>query len=308
MRTFQPPQISRIDEGARFVQSPLLGSQAATNYNYLAVSHSDNFCSTKAHASHPKHPAIAFKLSGDKTFPGALRRTSSLSTLAFADDTFHASVPGIDSSPSLKFPPGLWSEDVDSFPFGPQSTTQSDFLDLSESFSSLAARSTSEPVVAGSSPSSASYASALDLQSNVHTGNYSLSTLTFLGTLGRGGYGKVLLAQSSHTGNDPLQLAVKVLAKRRMTLDDVQEVKMEVQLLRALSLTKGDAVGTAFLQRMHGAFQTKEHVFIIMVRHTANLVSMINLNICASFRNDTAQPCQILLSNVSSACVPLPVW
>ncbi len=226
--------------------------------------------------------------------------------LAFADDTFRGSLPGIDSSLSLKFPPGLWSEDVHSFPFSPGSTTQSDFLDLSESLSSLDARSSSELVAAdlpSSSPSSGSYASALDQQSTADVDNCSLAALTFLGTLGRGGYGKVLLAQSSHFGNCSLQVAVKVLAKKRMTEDDVREVKMEVQLLRALS--KGEAVGTAFLQKMHAAFQTKEHVFIIMVRHTTKLVGAINLTICASFRNDTAQPCQTLPFSISSVCIPL---
>ena len=305
MQTFGPHQVSRIDGTPRFVQSPLLDSQGATNYNYLAVSHLNDFCSIRANVPHPRQSAILSKHSGDKNSPGVLRHTSSLSTPAFADDTFRAFVPGIESSLSLRFPPGLWSENVGISLFSPGSTTQSDFLDLSKSFSSLATRSTSDLVAAGllnSSPSSGSYVSALDLQLDAQTGDYSLSTLTFLGTLGRGGYGKVLLAQSSRPDGYHSQVAVKVLAKRRMTEDDVREVKTEVQLLRALS--KSEAAGTAFLQKLYTAFQTKEHLFIVMVRHATNVCGSVDLIICASFRNDIAQPCRTPLSRHSSVYIP----
>ena len=280
MQTFQSPQVSRVNETPRFVQSPLLGSQAGTNYHYLAIPHTDDFCSVKAHTAHPVHPAISLRLSGDKNTTGALRRTSSLSMLAFADDTFRASVTGIDSSLSLKFPPGLWSESEGAghYSFNPISATRSDFLDLSESLSSLAPRSTSDLAAPGSpssSPSSGSYTSALDcLQPDTQIRDYSLSTLTFLGTLGRGGYGKVLLAQSSHSDDYHSQVAVKVLSKRHMSEDDVREVKMEVQLLRALA--KDKALGPAFLQRMYAAFQTKDHVFIIMVRDATTSSARLN--------------------------------
>ena len=95
-----------------------------------------------------------------------------------------------------------------------------------------------------------------------HSAGISLSSLHFSGTLGRGGCGKVLLADSLYSS---IQVAVKVYGKRYMTRDDAQEVQREVQLLRMLSGQNRDSDPVAFVQLMYTTFQTKEHVFIVMV-------------------------------------------
>lgn len=97
---------------------------------------------------------------------------------------------------------------------------------------------------------------------------FSLSSLHFVGTLGRGGCAKVLLADFSVSGDAPTQVAVKVYGKKDMTRDDTDEVNSEVRILRAITKFQHEssAIGSAFLQGVHAAFQTEEHVFIVMVR------------------------------------------
>ena len=91
-----------------------------------------------------------------------------------------------------------------------------------------------------------------------------LSSLRFLGTLGRGAYGKVMLA-AVDSQESPIHVAVKVLGKARMSLDDAREVKSEVRILRILAGGDARGDGSAFVQKMHDAFQTSTHVFVVMV-------------------------------------------
>ncbi len=108
---------------------------------------------------------------------------------------------------------------------------------------------------------------------------FCLSSLNFLGTIGRGGYGKVLLAEHAPdagiTSGHGSQVAVKVLAKKGMNMDDVQELKTEVRVLREIAwgpVASPHGRGSEFQQKLQGAFQTREHVFIIMVRQYTSLL------------------------------------
>ncbi|KAI0672206.1 kinase-like domain-containing protein [Trametes maxima] len=109
---------------------------------------------------------------------------------------------------------------------------------------------------------------------------FSLSSLRLLGTIGRGGYGKVLLAECTPNsefefyGGSHAQVAVKVLSKKHMTIDDVQELKTEVRALREIGRSSSlvfPESGVEFIQALCGVFQTQEHVYIIMERHCAPL-------------------------------------
>ncbi|KAI0649824.1 kinase-like domain-containing protein [Trametes meyenii] len=107
---------------------------------------------------------------------------------------------------------------------------------------------------------------------------FSLTSLKLLGTIGRGGYGKVLLAEcTSNSGFEyggDSQVAVKVLSKKRMTLDDIQEIKTEVRALRKIGTSLGrvsPGSGTEFIQALCDVFQTREHIYIILERHCAPL-------------------------------------
>ncbi|KAH9903309.1 kinase-like domain-containing protein [Cubamyces lactineus] len=108
-------------------------------------------------------------------------------------------------------------------------------------------------------------------------GATSASELLILGTLGRGGYGKVLLAERCSPNtveSQSTRVAVKVLSKKRMTLDDVQELKTEVQILRLLAReasTDPEHGVASFVQNMQSVFQSKEHVFITIDHHCAPL-------------------------------------
>ncbi|TBU36972.1 kinase-like domain-containing protein [Dichomitus squalens] len=243
-----------------------LRSRATTNY--LASFHSDDFCCIKTGITSPDQPYVTSDVSGGNgpSYLGAFRPSSSLPGFTFSDpsDNSRAPVSGNGANCSLKFPPGLWSE-AGSALVNAQSLAQCNFLDLSESFSSLSAGPSSQLAAPEFSLSSLPPSgSGTSVQSEALSHQYFLSNLKFLGTLGRGGYGKVLLAESSRSGNHSSRVAVKVLTKRWMSIDDVREVKTEVQILEALSRRNGP--GSAFLQRIHAAFQTKEHVFIVMER------------------------------------------
>ncbi|OBZ66819.1 Ribosomal protein S6 kinase beta-1 [Grifola frondosa] len=99
-------------------------------------------------------------------------------------------------------------------------------------------------------------------------------SLTFLGTLGRGGYGKVLLAKLARSCNDSdiAQVAVKVLGKKCMRRDDVQELRSELAILQAIkTYAADDNAGIGFLQKMKSTFQAQGHVFIVMEYHAGPL-------------------------------------
>ncbi|KAI0363979.1 kinase-like protein [Pilatotrama ljubarskyi] len=119
---------------------------------------------------------------------------------------------------------------------------------------------------------------AFDTPGKVNFGAVWLSSLTFRGTIGRGGYGKVLLAEYDKNTHKlegrTSQVAVKVLAKNHMNVDDLQDLKSEVRALSTISCddnTRAGATGSVFLQTLQSVFQTREHVFILMDRHCAPL-------------------------------------
>lgn len=104
----------------------------------------------------------------------------------------------------------------------------------------------------------------------------SISCFDLIGTVGCGSYGKVLLGNlsSETTGSSSLH-AIKVLRKRDMHRDGVEEVKRELRALRwiADTIKYNDAThsqtiqGVSFLQKMSETFQNDNYVFIVLVRH-----------------------------------------
>lgn len=198
-----------------------------------------------------------------------------------------------DSDESPHVPPGLSTSDILAPSHG-DLTTYCAALHLCES--------TSWPLDEdfALTGSSGSLQHPLDAQSPGGQ-RISLSSLKFLGTLGRGGYSKVLLADSSSS----LQVAVKVLGKKDMTRDDVGEVKTEVRILRMLAGMGNSVLGAAFTQRMLSAFQTKEHVFMIMVRSLDNPMIPQVFEIYYTGRTDMVLHSHILKSGGNSDSVKI---
>ncbi|OCH92786.1 kinase-like protein [Obba rivulosa] len=107
-----------------------------------------------------------------------------------------------------------------------------------------------------------------------------LSGLNFLGTLGSGAHGKVLLAEHEDmkTPTPSKRCAVKVLKKASMTRADVEELLHEVHVLRLISSSTESSIafehvktGAAFLQEIYDSAQNREHVFIMMQPHPTPL-------------------------------------
>ena len=245
---------------------------AATDYH--AAYHSDDLSNIKTASVGPgRHNVTSeFPRRNDIFSLGACGRSSSVPQVMLSKPAGNtrASVSCSVCSLPLRLPPGLWSEDSNPLATG-GAQSQCNFLNLSESDSSLLAGPSSELVATESSRSSSPPSgSCTSVELSAIPREYSLSTLRFLGTLGRGGYGKVLLAESSGIGKHSSQVAVKVLTKRWMSADDAREVKTEVQILQALS--RNHLPGSAFVQNMLTAFQTKEHVFMVLVRRLSRLV------------------------------------
>ncbi|XP_063800243.1 uncharacterized protein LOC134968647 [Pseudophryne corroboree] len=78
------------------------------------------------------------------------------------------------------------------------------------------------------------------------TASIYIKRLSFLYELGQGNFGKVVLAEDSVTG---LQLAVKIIRKKDLPLEDREEVLVERRVLEVAS-------GSPFLIHAHLAFQT----------------------------------------------------
>ena len=93
-----------------------------------------------------------------------------------------------------------------------------------------------------------------------------LASLKILGTLGRGAYGKVMLAETPGPGETSLSVAAKVIGKANMSKEDARDVRSEVRMLRMLAGDDSRGDGSAFVQKIYDAFQTKDYVFIVMVR------------------------------------------
>lgn len=102
----------------------------------------------------------------------------------------------------------------------------------------------------------------------------------FMGTLGQGTYGKVLLGCRSDDSNSELR-AIKVMPKRDIRRYGAREVVKELGALRLVSQTglpldgggdnvdrekSGDWGGIQFLQHLVETFQDDGHVFIVLVR------------------------------------------
>lgn len=108
----------------------------------------------------------------------------------------------------------------------------------------------------------------------------SISCFDLIGTVGCGSYGKVLLGNLSNeaTGSNSLH-AIKVLSKRYMYRDGVEEVKRELRALRwiADTIKYSDAKksqsfqGVSFLQKMSESFQNDNFVFLVLVRRNLPL-------------------------------------
>ncbi|KAH9942075.1 kinase-like domain-containing protein [Amylocystis lapponica] len=103
-----------------------------------------------------------------------------------------------------------------------------------------------------------------------------LSSLAFLGTLGSGGYGKVLLAEYSQN-TDRRLCAVKVLHKKKMSVDDAYDLQREIDVLKTVAqevrmhMEAKQNSGAAFLQRMFSAVQDHARVYITMEYHPVPL-------------------------------------
>ncbi|KAI0753339.1 kinase-like domain-containing protein [Daedaleopsis nitida] len=133
----------------------------------------------------------------------------------------------------------------------------------------------------------------------------SLSSLQFTGTLGRGGYGKVLLAECSLARGSANEVAVKVLTKRYMTRDDILEIKSEVLILKMLAMHSKNALGVVFVQQMEAAFQTKNRVFIVMERHCVPLSNTV-IRSQLRLQNRIPDAPSTLLSNSVSLPIAFP--
>lgn len=181
------------------------------------------------------------------------------------DNTFGVRVgTSLDSRPSIPPPPGLSYGSS-----GSMGSTRSqlaafhtalDFLD------DLPTPTEADKQLSSSYASEWTSLTELENLGDASSQTLSLSSLQFTGTLGRGGYGKVLLADRAR--GSAAEVAVKVLTKKNMTRDDILEVKSEVHILKLLAMHSKHAIGVAFVQQMEAAFQTKDHVFIVMVRFT----------------------------------------
>lgn len=184
---------------------------------------------------------------------------------------------GFSSGSSLKVPLGSWSDDNTL-----AATSQACIASSKASFwqHNLKRDSLEEPWLDLADDShDDSLLQISGLADVVFPTAFCLSSLNFFGTIGRGGYGKVLLAEHAPdagiTSGHGSQVAVKVLAKKGMNMDDVQELKTEVRALREIAwgpVASPYGCGSEFQQKLQGVFQTREHVFIIMVRQYASLL------------------------------------
>ncbi|KAJ4490388.1 hypothetical protein J3R30DRAFT_3421265 [Lentinula aciculospora] len=110
----------------------------------------------------------------------------------------------------------------------------------------------------------------------------SISCFDLVGTIGCGSYGKVLLGSiSNNTTGIGTLYAIKVLRKRDMHNDGVEEVKRELRALRWIAdsvkyvggtqQSQDQNAGVTFLQKMSESFQNESFVFIILEFHPVSL-------------------------------------
>ncbi|KAJ3118143.1 Serine/threonine kinase [Phlyctochytrium bullatum] len=96
----------------------------------------------------------------------------------------------------------------------------------------------------------------LNLPASVHK-NVSLHDFNFIAVLGRGAFGKVMLAEEKATGK---HYAIKALKKEFIIKnDDVKSAKLERRIFQAAS-----AAQHPFMVNLHSCFQTPERVYFVM--------------------------------------------
>ncbi|KAJ3118144.1 Serine/threonine kinase [Phlyctochytrium bullatum] len=96
----------------------------------------------------------------------------------------------------------------------------------------------------------------LNLPQAVHK-NITLNDFNFIAVLGRGAFGKVMLAEEKSTGK---HYAIKALKKEFIIKnDDVKSAKLERRIFQAAS-----AAQHPFMVNLHSCFQTPERVYFVM--------------------------------------------
>ncbi|KIY70258.1 kinase-like protein [Cylindrobasidium torrendii FP15055 ss-10] len=110
----------------------------------------------------------------------------------------------------------------------------------------------------------------------------SISSFDIVGTLGRGPYGKVLLAKQRSSQD---LCAVRVLKKHGISQYGAEEIERELRTLRRVAVDSGhnEDPGAAFVHKFYSTFSDDAFSFLVLQHHPATLAST---EIAASLRLD----------------------